>query len=61
MINLGTGETWIEDFSTLRYVHRLNREERGCGATIDIVPALDDPKNLFALLAAKAPPLRATA
>ena len=41
----------LEDFSALRYVHKLHRAERGSHATIDIVPELDDPKNLFALLA----------
>jgi ornithine cyclodeaminase len=40
----------LEDFSALRYVHRLHREDRG-RATIDIVPALGNPKDLFALLA----------
>jgi ornithine cyclodeaminase len=41
----------LEDFSALRYLHRLHREDRGSHATIDIVPALENPKNLFALLA----------
>ena len=40
----------LEDFSALRYLHRLHREDRG-RATIDIVPALENPKDLFALLA----------
>jgi ornithine cyclodeaminase len=39
----------LEDFSALRYLHRLHRESRG-EATIDLVPALENPKNLFALL-----------
>jgi ornithine cyclodeaminase len=41
----------LEDFSALRYLHRLHREERGSHASIDIVPTLDNPKDLFALLA----------
>ena len=40
----------LEDFSALRYLHRLHRESAGARATVDIVPALRDPKNLFALL-----------
>jgi ornithine cyclodeaminase len=43
----------LEDFSSLRYVHRLHREERGSHATLDLVPALEDPKDLFALLGAR--------
>jgi ornithine cyclodeaminase len=41
----------LEDFSALRYLHRLHREDRGSHATIDLVPALENPKDLFALLA----------
>jgi ornithine cyclodeaminase len=52
----------LEDFSSLRYLHRLHREERGGHAAIDLVPALEDPKDLFALLAARpAAKLRASA
>jgi ornithine cyclodeaminase len=40
----------LEDFSALRYLHRLHREDRRHDATIDLVPALPDPKDLFALL-----------
>ena len=43
----------LEDFSSLRYLHRLHREERGSHATIDLVPALDNPKDLFSLLGAR--------
>ena len=43
----------LEDFSALRYVHRLHREDRSSHATIDLVPALENPKDLFALLAAR--------
>ena len=41
----------LEDFSALRYLHRLHREARACRATIDLVPALENPKDLFVLLA----------
>jgi ornithine cyclodeaminase len=40
----------IEDFSALRYLHRLHREELGRRTTIDLVPELDNPKDLFALI-----------
>jgi len=49
----------LEDFSALRYLHRLHRELRGEHATVDLVPTLDDPKDLFALLATR--PARAQA
>jgi ornithine cyclodeaminase len=38
----------LNDFSALRYLRRLNALERGAGETIDLVPELDDPKDLFA-------------
>jgi ornithine cyclodeaminase len=40
----------LEDFSALRYVHRLHREELGRRTTIDLVPELANPKDLFALI-----------
>jgi ornithine cyclodeaminase len=40
----------LEDFSSLRYLHRIHHEERGAGPEIDLVPDLEDPKDLFALL-----------
>jgi ornithine cyclodeaminase len=40
----------LEDFSSLRYLLRVHHEERGTHAQIDLVPELDDPKDLFALL-----------
>lgn len=40
----------LEDFAALRYLHRLHREDRGSRAAVDLVPALEDPKDLFALL-----------
>lgn len=39
----------IEDFSTLRFLHELSKRSPG-GATIDLIPELDDPKDLYALL-----------
>jgi len=50
----------LEDFAALRYVHRLHREELGRRTTIDLVPELDNPKDLFALLAQR-PALTAVA
>jgi ornithine cyclodeaminase len=41
----------LEDFSSLRYLLRIHHEERGAEASIDLVPDLEDPKDLFALLA----------
>jgi ornithine cyclodeaminase len=40
----------LEDFSALRYLLRIHQEERGLKPQIDLVPDLEDPKNLFALL-----------
>jgi ornithine cyclodeaminase len=40
----------LEDFSALRYLLRIHHEERGTQQQIDLVPDLDDPKDLFALL-----------
>jgi ornithine cyclodeaminase len=36
----------LNDFSSLRYLHRLDREVAG-GSVIDLIPGLDDPKVLF--------------
>jgi ornithine cyclodeaminase len=36
----------LNDFSALRYLERLNREHSG-GASIDLIPMLDDPKDLY--------------
>src|SRR5262249_47716269 len=44
----------LEDFSSLRYLMRIHQEERGRKAQVDLVPDLEDPKDLFALLAAPA-------
>ena len=37
----------LTDFSALRYLYRLNREQRTSPGEIDLVPDLDDPKDLF--------------
>jgi ornithine cyclodeaminase len=36
----------LNDFSSLRYLQRLDRELAG-GSVIDLVPSLEDPKDLF--------------
>jgi ornithine cyclodeaminase len=41
----------LTDFSALRYLYRLNREQRTVADEIDLVPDLDDPKDLFGGLA----------
>ena len=43
----------LEDFSALRYLLRVHHAERGTQPQIDLVPDLEDPKDLFALLAAQ--------
>jgi len=48
----------LEDYSALRYLHVLSKEEREGRRQIDLVPQLDDPKDLFGLLAPAAPRLR---
>jgi len=40
----------LEDFSALRYLMRIHQEERGGERQIDLVPDLEDPKDLFGLL-----------
>jgi ornithine cyclodeaminase len=37
----------LEDFSALRFLHGLLKEERGARRQIDLVPVLQDPKDLF--------------
>ena len=37
----------LEDFSALRYLHRVHQEQRGTHPQLDLVPDLDDPKDLF--------------
>ena len=41
----------LQDFSALRYLHRLHQQRRGMRAAIDLIPDLDDPKDLFSLVA----------
>ena len=40
----------LEDYSALRYLHRQLRARKEPRRQIDLVPILEDPKNLFALL-----------
>jgi ornithine cyclodeaminase len=40
----------LEDFSALRYLHRLNAAHADNASRIDLVPELEDPKNLYSLL-----------
>jgi len=37
----------LTDFSALSYLYRLNREQRVASPAIDLIPDLDDPKDLF--------------
>ena len=41
----------LEDFSALRYLHRLYRARPQLRVRLDLVPEVRDPKDLFALLA----------
>ena len=41
----------LEDFSALRYLRHVHQEARGLQQQIDLVPDLENPKDLFALLA----------
>jgi ornithine cyclodeaminase len=41
----------LSDFSSLRYLLRLNHEYPDGGQRIDLVPEMDDPKDLFACMA----------
>jgi len=40
----------LEDFSSLRFLLRIHHEERGTRAQIDLLPELENPKDLFGLL-----------
>jgi len=40
----------LEDFSALRYLMRIHQEERGSERQIDLIPDLEDPKDLFGRL-----------
>jgi len=46
----------LNDFSSLRYLHRLNGEQRDLVSDIDLLPVLDDPKDLFGGLVGVARP-----
>ena len=37
----------LEDYSALRFLHKLLAEQRSARTKIDLLPELDDPKNLF--------------
>ena len=50
----------LNDFSSLRYLHRLNCES-GDAPTIDLIPQLDDPKDLFGELNLRAASARPAA
>jgi ornithine cyclodeaminase len=53
----------LEDYSALRFLHGLLQEERGGGRQIDLIPELDNPKDLYGGTLGKAsrPRLRKTA
>ena len=50
----------LEDFSSLRFLLRIHHEERGTRAQIDLLPELENPKDLFGLLAMRPQRLAAT-
>jgi ornithine cyclodeaminase len=37
----------LEDYSALRFLHQLLQEDTGQRRRIDLVPRLDDPKDLY--------------
>jgi ornithine cyclodeaminase len=37
----------LQDYSALRFLHTLLHEERGSHRQIDLVPSLEDPKDLY--------------
>ena len=41
----------LEDFSALRHLYELNRRDSELRPVIDLVPALEDPKDLFSVIA----------
>jgi ornithine cyclodeaminase len=43
----------LEDFASLRYLRRIHQESRGLQQQVDLVPDLENPKDLFGLLATK--------
>ncbi|RZI97736.1 MAG: ornithine cyclodeaminase, partial [Haliea sp.] len=48
----------LEDYSALRYLHQLQRQDDAGRRQIDLIPHLDDPKNLFGLLLTARPAAR---
>src|SRR5882762_747395 len=48
----------LNDFSSLRYLHRLNAEHPDGGQRIDLIPDPEDPKDLFAGLGLSQAPAR---
>jgi ornithine cyclodeaminase len=48
----------LNDFSALRYLHRLNAELPDGGQSIDLVPEPEDPKDLFAALGRERAPVQ---
>jgi len=50
----------LEDFSALRYLHHVARVQ-GVGSEIGLVPRMQDPKNLFGVVAPRTPALRRAA
>jgi len=48
----------LQDFSALRYLHRLHQQRRGTRTGIDLIPDLEDPKDLFSLLGEPSSPAR---
>jgi ornithine cyclodeaminase len=40
----------LEDFSALRYLRRVHQEARGLKQQIDLVPDIENPKDLYGLL-----------
>jgi ornithine cyclodeaminase len=43
----------LEDFSAMRYLYELHETQRGVKRRLDLVPDLDDPKDLFGELAGR--------
>ena len=48
----------LNDFSALRYLHRLNAGQPEGGQRIDLIPELNDPKDLFTGLSQERAPVR---
>ncbi len=48
----------LNDFSSLRYLQRLNAEQPDGGQRLDLIPELDDPKDLYVGLSNERAPAR---